>query len=90
MTPQDAASPAGDPVVPAPLPEPPGSRLGWGRKFGLGIVVLGIALVAGVAAWLVGEFTLDAGTVMIDGLLRLGALPPEDPQYLELLRLMKP
>jgi 8-oxo-dGTP pyrophosphatase MutT (NUDIX family) len=39
---------------------------------------------------LVGEFTLDAGPVMIDGLLRLGALPPEDPQYLELLRLMKP
>jgi 8-oxo-dGTP pyrophosphatase MutT (NUDIX family) len=37
-----------------------------------------------------GEFTLDAGTVMIDGLLRLGAVPPEDRQYLELLRLMKP
>ena len=43
-----------------------------------------------VQAILVGEFTLDAGTVMIDGLLRLGALPPEDRQYLELLRLMKP
>jgi 8-oxo-dGTP pyrophosphatase MutT (NUDIX family) len=39
---------------------------------------------------LAGEFTLDAGTVMIDGLLRLGALPPEDRQYLDLLRLMKP
>jgi len=39
---------------------------------------------------LAGEFTLDAGTVMIDGLLRMGAVPPEDRQYLELLRLMKP
>ena len=37
-----------------------------------------------------GEFTLDAGTVMIDGLLRMGAVPPEDRQYLEMLRLMKP
>ena len=39
---------------------------------------------------LTGDFTLDAGTVMIDGLLRLGAVLPEDPQYLDLLRLMKP
>jgi 8-oxo-dGTP pyrophosphatase MutT (NUDIX family) len=39
---------------------------------------------------LAGDFTLDAGTVMIDGLLRLGAVLPEDPQYLDLLRLMKP
>ncbi|HEX6633451.1 MAG TPA: hypothetical protein VF038_05755, partial [Usitatibacter sp.] len=39
---------------------------------------------------LAGDFTLDAGAVMIDGLLRLGAVPPEDPQYLDLLRLMKP
>ena len=37
-----------------------------------------------------GEFTLDAGAVMIDGLLRMGAVPPEDPQYLELLRLLRP
>ncbi|HEY2629402.1 MAG TPA: NUDIX domain-containing protein, partial [Usitatibacter sp.] len=43
-----------------------------------------------IAAILAGEFTLDAGVVMIDGLLRLGAVPPEDPSYLELLRLMKP
>jgi hypothetical protein len=28
--------------------------------------------------------------VMIDGLLRLGAVLPEDAQYLDLLRLMKP
>jgi 8-oxo-dGTP pyrophosphatase MutT (NUDIX family) len=41
-------------------------------------------------ALLAGEFTLDAGVVMIDGLLRLGAVLPEDPQYLDLLRLTKP
>jgi 8-oxo-dGTP pyrophosphatase MutT (NUDIX family) len=39
---------------------------------------------------LTGDFTLDAGVVMIDGLLRLGAVLPEDPQYLDLMRLMKP
>ncbi|MGZ5034933.1 MAG: DUF4743 domain-containing protein, partial [Usitatibacter sp.] len=39
---------------------------------------------------LAGDFTLDAGAVMIDGLLRLGAVLPEDPQYLDLLRLLKP
>jgi len=37
-----------------------------------------------------GEFTMDAGTVMIDGLLRQGILSPEDPLYLEILRLLKP
>jgi hypothetical protein len=37
-----------------------------------------------------GEFTLDAGAVMTDGLLRLGAVLPEDPQYLDMLRLIKP
>ncbi len=41
-------------------------------------------------AILAGEFSLDAGCVMIDGLLRLGAIEPEDRMYLELLRLMKP
>ena len=39
---------------------------------------------------LAGEFTMDAGTVMIDGLLRQGLVPPEDPLYLEILRLLKP
>jgi 8-oxo-dGTP pyrophosphatase MutT (NUDIX family) len=39
---------------------------------------------------LAGAFTLDAGVVMIDGLMRLGAVLPEDAQYLDLLRLMKP
>jgi len=43
-----------------------------------------------MAGILAGEFTLDAGVVMIDGLLRLGAVLPEDAQYLDLLRLMKP
>ena len=36
------------------------------------------------------EITLDSGAVMIDGLLRIGAVIPEDPQYLDLLRLLKP
>jgi len=39
---------------------------------------------------LAGALTLDAGAVMVDGLLRLGAVLPEDPQYLDLLRLLKP
>ncbi len=39
---------------------------------------------------LAGDFTLDAAVVMVDGLLRLGAVLPEDPQYLDLMRLMKP
>ncbi|MGE5616137.1 MAG: DUF4743 domain-containing protein [Bacillota bacterium] len=39
---------------------------------------------------LAGEFTYDAGAVMIDGLMRQGILSPEDPMYLEILRLMKP
>jgi len=39
---------------------------------------------------LTGNFTLDAGAVMIDGLLRMGAVIPEDSQYLDLLRLLKP
>ena len=43
-----------------------------------------------VTCLLTGDFTLDAGAVMIDGLLRLGAVMPEDPQYLDLLRLLKP
>ncbi len=37
-----------------------------------------------------GEFTLDAGAVMIDALIRQGVPLPEDPQYLDLLRLLKP
>ncbi len=49
-----------------------------------------LALEDVVQALLAGEFTLDAGTVMVDGLLRLGAVLPEDPQYLDLMRLMKP
>jgi 8-oxo-dGTP pyrophosphatase MutT (NUDIX family) len=39
---------------------------------------------------LAASLTLDAGAVMVDGLLRLGAVLPEDPQYLDLLRLLKP
>ncbi len=43
-----------------------------------------------VQSLLAGDFTLDAGAVMIDGLLRLGAVLPEDPQYLDLIRMLKP
>lgn len=43
-----------------------------------------------IRAILSGDFTLDAGAVMVDGLLRLGAVLPEDAQYLDLLRLLKP
>ncbi len=43
-----------------------------------------------IADILAGDFTLDAGAVTIDGLLRLGAVLPEDAQYLDLLRLLKP
>ncbi|HXZ48739.1 MAG TPA: DUF4743 domain-containing protein [Usitatibacter sp.] len=39
---------------------------------------------------LAGDFTFDAGAVMVDGLLRLGAVLPEDVQYLDMLRLLKP
>ncbi len=41
-------------------------------------------------AILAGEFTLDAGHRHDRRLLRLGAVLPEDRQYLDLLRLMKP
>ncbi len=49
-----------------------------------------LALEEVVQDLLAGDFTLDAGAVMVDGLLRQGAIPPEDPQYLDLLRLLKP
>lgn len=49
-----------------------------------------MSLEDAVQCLLCGDFTLDAGAVMIDGLLRLGAVMPEDPQYLDLLRLLKP
>lgn len=43
-----------------------------------------------IEAILAGEFTLDSGAVTIDALLRNGVLAPEDPQYLDLVRLLKP
>ena len=43
-----------------------------------------------IEAILAGEFTLDAGAVTVDALLRNGVLAPEDPQYLELVRLLRP
>ena len=43
-----------------------------------------------IEAILAGEFTLDAGAVTVDAFVRNGILAPEDPQYLELVRLLKP
>ena len=43
-----------------------------------------------MAAILAGEFTLDAGTVTVDALIRNGFLVPEDPDWLDLVRLMRP
>ncbi len=43
-----------------------------------------------IEAILAGEFTLDAGAVTVDALVRSGILAPEDPQYLELVRLLRP
>jgi 8-oxo-dGTP pyrophosphatase MutT (NUDIX family) len=43
-----------------------------------------------IEAMLAGEFTLDAGAVTVDALLRNAVLAPEDPQYLDLVRLLGP
>ena len=56
-------------------------------------VVIGLIVVNTIkpgAGFHVDPATLDAGAVMVDALMRLGAVLPEDPQYLDLLRLMKP
>jgi 8-oxo-dGTP pyrophosphatase MutT (NUDIX family) len=43
-----------------------------------------------IEAILSGEFSLDAGAVTVDALLRNGVFEPEDPQYLDLVRFLKP
>jgi 8-oxo-dGTP pyrophosphatase MutT (NUDIX family) len=43
-----------------------------------------------IEAILAGEFTLDAGAVTVDAFLRNGILAPEDPQFLDLIRLLGP
>jgi 8-oxo-dGTP pyrophosphatase MutT (NUDIX family) len=43
-----------------------------------------------VEAILAGEFTLDAGAVMVESLIRNGVMHPEDPEYLEMIRLLRP
>jgi 8-oxo-dGTP pyrophosphatase MutT (NUDIX family) len=43
-----------------------------------------------IDAILAGEFTLDAGAVTVDAFLRNGVLAPEDPQYLDIVRFLKP
>ena len=49
-----------------------------------------LAIPEVIDAILAGEFTPDAGAVTVDALLRNGILAPEDPQYLDLVRLLKP
>jgi len=49
-----------------------------------------LAIPEAIDAILAGEFTLDAGAVTIDALLRNAVLAPEDPQYLDLVRLLRP
>jgi 8-oxo-dGTP pyrophosphatase MutT (NUDIX family) len=49
-----------------------------------------LAIPEVVEAILAGEFTLDAGAVTVDALLRNGVLAPEDPQFLDLVRLLRP
>jgi 8-oxo-dGTP pyrophosphatase MutT (NUDIX family) len=50
----------------------------------------GLTIPETIEAILAGEFTLDAGAVTVDALVRNGILAPEDPQYLDLVRLLKP
>lgn len=49
-----------------------------------------LAIPEVIEAILAGEFTLDAGAVTVDALLRNGVLAPEDPQFLDLVRLLRP
>ncbi len=49
-----------------------------------------LSIPEAIEAILAGEFTLDAGAVTVDALLRNAVLAPEDPQYLELVRLLRP
>ncbi len=49
-----------------------------------------LSIPEAIEAILAGEFTLDAGAVTIGALLRNGVLAPEDPQYLDLVRLLGP
>ena len=43
-----------------------------------------------IEAILAGEFTMDAGAVMVESLIRNGIMHPEDPEYLEMIRLLRP
>jgi hypothetical protein len=49
-----------------------------------------LSIPEAIEAILAGEFTLDAGAVTVDALLRNAVLAPEDPQYLDLVRLLRP
>jgi len=43
-----------------------------------------------IEAILAGEFTMDAGAVMVEALIRNGVMQPEDPEYLDMIRLLRP
>ncbi|MBL0141866.1 MAG: DUF4743 domain-containing protein [Betaproteobacteria bacterium] len=49
-----------------------------------------LSIPEAIEAILAGEFTHDAGAVTVDALLRNAVLAPEDPQYLDLVRLLGP
>ena len=49
-----------------------------------------LSIPEAIEAILAGEFTLDAGAVTVDALLRNAVLAPEDPQYLDLVHLLRP
>ncbi|HZW29932.1 MAG TPA: hypothetical protein VFF52_04445 [Isosphaeraceae bacterium] len=58
MTSQDSPAPADPPVQPSSSPAPQAPTAGPGVA--IPMAVLGLALLAGAAAWLVGESTLDS------------------------------
>ena len=49
-----------------------------------------LSVADAVEAILAGEFTLDAGAVMVESLIRNGIMQPEDPEYLDMVRLLRP
>src|SRR5262249_52721329 len=59
MTSQDLISPDQEPVVPSESPRPGTATAGLGGRIRNWILLLGLAILAGVVAWLSGEWTLD-------------------------------
>lgn len=57
MTSQDATSTGGEPIVPVPSHGPKTSADGLGARIRIWLQIIGLATLAAVAAWLVGEST---------------------------------